>query len=64
MNASEIIDRLGGTFAVARLCEVRPPSVSGWKARGEIPNARLLYLKAIRPDVFEPPKKARRRKSA
>lgn len=52
MDASQIIDALGGTTAVARLCECEPPSVSEWRRKG-IPKARLLYLKAIRPDVFE-----------
>lgn len=52
MNASEIIDRLGGTAEVARLCEVEQPSVSEWKKRG-IPRARLMFLKLARPDVFE-----------
>lgn len=54
MNASEIIDRLGGTFETARLCEVKPPSVSEWRKTG-IPEARLMYLKLARPDVFEDP---------
>jgi hypothetical protein len=52
MTSAEIIDRLGGTAAVARLCECAPQAVSQWKKDG-IPNARLLYLKAIRPDAFE-----------
>lgn len=52
MNASEIIDRLGGTAEVARLCEVEQPSVSEWKKRG-IPRARLMFLKLARPEVFE-----------
>ncbi len=51
MNADEIIDALGGTNEVARLCEVKPPSVSDWRKEG-IPNARLMYLRVIRPDVF------------
>lgn len=51
MNASDIIDQLGGTAEVARLCEVQPPSVSEWRVSG-IPKARMLYLRAIRPDVF------------
>lgn len=50
-NPSEIIDRLGGTTAVARLCEIEPPSVSEWKKRG-IPKAQLKYLRLLRPDVF------------
>lgn len=52
MNAAKVIDRLGGTLAVARLCDIKGPSVSGWKQRNRIPKAQLNYLKAIRPDVF------------
>lgn len=51
MDANTVIDRLGGTAVVAKLCDVRPPSVSEWRKHG-IPHARLMYLKAIRPDVF------------
>ena len=54
MNASEIIDALGGTAEVARLCNVRPPSVSEWRAKG-IPDARRMYLAVLRPDIFERP---------
>lgn len=50
-SASEVIDALGGTAAVARLCEVRMPSVSEWRRSG-IPAARLMYLRVIRPDAF------------
>ena len=52
MNANMIIDALGGTAEVARLCNVRMASVSGWRTDG-IPDARLMYLRVIRPDVFE-----------
>ena len=52
MNPSEIIEALGGTFRVAELCEVRPPSVSDWKKHG-IPRARLMFLRIARPDVFQ-----------
>lgn len=51
MNANQIIDALGGTNAVARLCECQPASVSGWRKDG-IPKPRMLYLKAVRPEVF------------
>ena len=51
MNSKKLIDTLGGTFVVARMFEVRPPSVSGWKRRG-IPKARLQTLKLMRPDLF------------
>ncbi len=47
---SELIDALGGTAEVARLCDVRPPSVSEWRIRG-IPKARRMYLQLLRPDV-------------
>lgn len=47
MNASDLIDALGGTAEVARLFDVKSPSVSEWKANG-IPKARLHYLKLLR----------------
>jgi len=52
MNPNEIIDALGGTFRVAELCEVRPPSVSGWRKYG-IPRARMMFLRVARPEVLE-----------
>ena len=51
MDDSEIIDKLGGTAEVARICNVRPPSVSEWRRNG-IPDARLQYLRLLRPEVF------------
>jgi hypothetical protein len=60
MNHAEIIEKLGGTAEVARLCEVQMPSVSEWKATG-IPKARLMYLKAIRPDLFDTPPAPKRK---
>lgn len=51
MTADQIIDALGGTFEVARICEVQPPSVSEWRRNG-IPKARLMYLRLARPEVF------------
>lgn len=53
MEPSKIIDALGGTSAVAKLCKVRPPSVSEWRKNG-IPAAREQYLRLLRPDVFGP----------
>jgi hypothetical protein len=47
----KIIELLGGTYAVATLCKVRPPSVSEWKRTG-IPPARRQFLELLRPDVF------------
>jgi len=59
INSTAIIDALGGTVAVAKLCNVTPQAVSQWFGTDpqsgderEIPSARLMYLKVIRPDVF------------
>jgi len=51
---SEVIDRLGGTMAVTRLCQVKSASVSKWRKTG-IPRARRMYLELIRPDAFGKP---------
>lgn len=50
-TSDEIINALGGTNEVARLCEVRPPSVSEWRHLG-IPKARLMFLRLAKPEVF------------
>lgn len=51
-EACRVIDALGGTGAVAKLCDVNPAAVSQWRRDG-IPKARLQYLRLARPDVFE-----------
>jgi hypothetical protein len=51
-TATDIIDRLGGTFAVARICKIRPPSVSKWKERNRIPPARRQFLELYKPAAF------------
>lgn len=50
--ASTVIDRLGGTTAVAKLCECKPPSVHQWRNDG-IPKYRLQFLRLARPEVFD-----------
>lgn len=50
--ANYVIDSLGGTSAVARLCEIEPPSVTGWRSNG-IPKAWLRYFRCSRPDIFK-----------
>lgn len=52
MDARNIIQELGGTSATARFFECRPAAVSQWKRENKLPNARLLHLKAARPDLF------------
>ncbi|PYE21354.1 hypothetical protein C7410_115197 [Paraburkholderia silvatlantica] len=51
LDPNIIIDRLGGTTAVAKLCECRPPSVHQWRQDG-IPKYRLQFLRLARPEVF------------
>ena len=51
INHNEVIDRLGGPCKLARMCEVTKGAVSQWRKSG-IPNARLMYLRLLRPDVF------------
>ena len=43
-NATQIIDHLGGTGAVAALTGVKSPSVSEWKVTGRIPDDKLMRL--------------------
>lgn len=59
MDYEKIILELGGASEVSRLCEVTPQAVSQWFGinpetgeKREIPKARLMFLKAVRPDVF------------
>jgi len=52
MNATEIIQRLGGTTKTAALCEVTAQAVSQWHANG-IPKTQLKFLRLARPDVFD-----------
>lgn len=51
-EACRVIDALGGTGEVARLCEVSDAAVSQWRHDG-IPKARLQYLRLARPGVFD-----------
>ena len=50
-NHSQIIDKIGGTVAVARICKVSSQAVSKWRSAG-IPEARLMYLKVVKPEAF------------
>ena len=61
LNYSEIIDNLGGTNAVASICDVTAGAVSQWRYDG-IPRARLMYLKVIHPEVFGLPSRTLNRK--
>lgn len=52
MDANNIIDGFGGTCAVSSICEVTTGAVSQWRVTG-IPKSRLMYLRLLRPDIFE-----------
>jgi hypothetical protein len=51
MNATELIQRLGGATKTAVLCEVSVQAVSQWRKNG-VPKAQLRFLRLKRPDVF------------
>jgi DNA-binding transcriptional regulator YdaS (Cro superfamily) len=46
MENNEIINLLGGTSKVSRLCGVSPASVSQWRKKG-IPKDRLIFVAAL-----------------
>jgi hypothetical protein len=48
---SEVIDRMGGSTEVARLCRIRPQAVSQWRRYG-IPQAREDFLRLVKPGAF------------
>lgn len=50
---SAAIDALGGSGRTAAICGVSSQAVSHWRRAG-IPQARRMYLKLLRPDVFAP----------
>lgn len=47
MDAIELIEALGGTNAVARMLDIKSPSVSGWKESRRIPDDKLMRLAPI-----------------
>lgn len=50
-----MIDNMGGTASTARFFGIASESVSEWRARGVIPQARLRHLQDVRPDVLPEP---------
>lgn len=44
VTAGQIIDILGGTFAVAKILNIKPPSVSDWRSANTIPDDKLVRL--------------------
>lgn len=62
-QSSEVIDAMGGTGEVARLCEVSDAAVSQWRKYG-IPKAQLKFLRLARPDIFPPEPKTPEHRAA
>lgn len=47
MTADQFVDALGGTYAVAAMLGIKPPSVSGWRdgrSVKDIPDDKLIRL--------------------
>lgn len=45
-TSSELIDKLGGPAAVARILRIKPPSVVAWRG-GAIPDDKLIRLAPV-----------------
>ncbi|BBB65890.1 hypothetical protein UNDYM_1637 [Undibacterium sp. YM2] len=54
MDATKLIDLLGGTTKVAEICDVTPGAVSQWKNNG-IPKPWLRFFESQHPEVFNLP---------
>lgn len=53
IDVEKIVAALGGDVAAAQFFEITRQAVAKFRKQGRIPNARLLHLKAARPDLFE-----------
>jgi len=51
-EAAHVIESLGGPSAVARICGITQPSVSGWKVHG-IPKGWKQFLRLGNPQAFK-----------
>lgn len=49
--AQILITELGGLSAVAKLLDMKVPSVIDWKKNG-VPGGRIAYLQIIKPDLM------------
>lgn len=53
LSVDRIIEALGGDVKAAEFFEITRQGVAKFRKQKRIPNARLLHLKAARPDIFE-----------
>lgn len=58
INVSEIIDALGGDVKAAEFFEITRQAVAKFRKQNHIPRARMLYLKAARPDLVDQQERA------
>ena len=63
-EAEELISALGGDVQAAEFWEVTRQAVAKFRKQGRIPNARMLHLKAARPDLFAGQHSASREQAA
>ena len=49
----KVLDNIGTSGQIAKLCEVSSQAVSMWKQAGKIPKAWYKYLREIRPEAFK-----------
>lgn len=52
INVEHAIEALGGDVKAAEFFEITRQGVAKWRKEKKIPNARLLHLRAARPDLF------------
>ena len=52
MNPNAIIDKIGTTAEVARICDVTDSAVSQWRTNG-IPKPWLMFFREKYPHAFE-----------
>ena len=57
-----IVESLGGDVKAAEFFEITRQGVAKWRKEKRIPNARLLHLKAARPDLFVEPRSGTERR--
>ena len=58
INVSEIIDALGGDVRAAEFFEITRQAVAKFRKQNHIPRARMLHLKAARPDLVDQQERA------
>jgi hypothetical protein len=53
LNVASIIEALGGDVKAAEFFQITRQGVAKFRKENHLPNARVLHLKAARPDLFK-----------